>query len=300
MAIVLLKSLIRNNIKLVEIYPFSFGQLILTIMVKLVGIPIVLISRGEEYNYLSKQMPLIKRLAFWLTYWLGDYVIYKEPYMERFLQKLKLKKRAWMLPNAIRVPDRGKRHRSDKCHFLFLNSLVPVRYPETALDAFFDICQELNLTANSNIRFNIVGFLGDKAPGAVANKEAKLRAKVANKDVPVELHRWTIDPKKWLEDADVFLLPADVVFLNYSLLEAMSLGVPPIVQESNGSELIVTDGVDGYILPPEKDKWKEFMLRLIRDEDLRKNMGEAARLKVKNAFSLDGYLKKYDRIYKSV
>jgi glycosyltransferase involved in cell wall biosynthesis len=98
----------------------------------------------------------------------------------------------------------------------------------------------------------------------------------------------------------VFLLPADVVFPNYSLLEAMSLGVPPIVQESNGSELIVTDGVDGYILPPEKHKWKECMLRLIEDVDLRKKMGEAARLKVTDMYSIDGYLKKYDKIYSSV
>ena len=300
MAIALLKSIVRNDIKLVEIYPFSYGELILTLMVKLAGIPIVIIARGEEHNYLSKKMPLMKRFPFRLTYWLGDYVIYKEPYMESFIQNLKIKKRAWMLPNAIRVPDRGKPHESGKCHFLFLNSLVPVRYPEIALDAFFDICQELKLTANSNIRFNIVGFLGEKAPGAVAKKEANLRAKVANKDVPVELHQWTTDPKKWLEDADVFLLPADVVFLNYSLLEAMSLGVPPIVQQSNGSELIVTDGVDGYILPPEKHKWKECMLRLIKDEDLRKKMGGAARRKVKSTFSLDGYLEKYDRIYKSV
>jgi glycosyltransferase involved in cell wall biosynthesis len=123
---------------------------------------------------------------------------------------------------------------------------------------------------------------------------------LANKDVPIELHQWTTDPRKWLQDADVFLLPADVVFLNYSLLEAMSLAVPPIVQESNGSELIVTDEVDGYILPPEKHRWKECMLRLIKDEDLRKKMGEAARLKVKSEFSIDGYLEKYDKIYRSV
>jgi glycosyltransferase involved in cell wall biosynthesis len=220
--------------------------------------------------------------------------------MERFLRNIKEKKRTWMLPNAIEVSGGAKPHGSNKCHFLFLNSLVSVRYPEIALDAFLDICQELNLTRNSNIRFNIVGFLGDKAPRAVANKEAKLRAKLANKDVPIELHQWTTDPRKWLQDADVFLLPADVVFLNYSLLEAMSLAVPPIVQESNGSELIVTDEVDGYILPPEKHRWKECMLRLIKDEDLRKKMGEAARLKVKSEFSIDGYLEKYDKIYRSV
>jgi glycosyltransferase involved in cell wall biosynthesis len=42
------------------------------------------------------------------------------------------------------------------------------------------------------------------------------------------------------------------------------------------------------------------MLRLIKDEDLRKKMGEAARLKVKSEFSIDGYLEKYDKIYRSV
>jgi glycosyltransferase involved in cell wall biosynthesis len=58
--------------------------------------------------------------------------------------------------------------------------------------------------------------------------------------------------------------------------------------------------VDGYILPPEVHRWKECMLRLIEDVDLRKKMGDAARLKVKNGFSVDGYLEKYDRIYRSV
>jgi len=147
---------------------------------------------------------------------------------------------------------------------------------------------------------NIVGFLGKKAPKAVADREARVRMKIANKDVPIELHQWTTEPNIWFDDADVFLLPADVVFPNYSLLEAMSLGVPPIVQESNGSELVVTDEVDGYILPPEVHRWKECMLRLIEDADLRKKMGEAARLKVTDMYSIDGYLKKYDRIYRSV
>jgi glycosyltransferase involved in cell wall biosynthesis len=300
MAFRLLRILMSEEIGVAEIYPFSYGQLILALIVKLAGIPIVLIARGEEYYYLSKEMPFRRRFPFRLTYWLADYVIYKEPYMERFLRNIKEKKRTWMLPNAIEVPDGANPHGSSKCHFLFLNSLVSVRYPEIALDAFLDICQELNLTGNSNIRLSIVGFLGDKAPRVVKDKEARLRAKLANKDVPIELHQWTTDPRKWLQDADVFLLPADVVFLNYSLLEAMSLAVPPIVQESNGSELIVTDEVDGYILPPEKHRWKECMLRLIKDEDLRKKMGEAARLKVKSEFSIDGYLEKYDKIYRSV
>jgi glycosyltransferase involved in cell wall biosynthesis len=300
MAFRLIKILISKTIRMAEIYPFSYGQLILALIVRLAGIPIVLIARGEEYYYLSGEMPLRRRFPFRLTYWLADYVIYKEPYMERFLRNINEKKGTWMLPNAIEVPDGANQHESSKCQFLFLNSLVSRRSPEIALAAFLDICQELNLTNNSNIRFNIVGFLGDRAPRVVADKEAKLREKVTNKDVPIELHQWTTEPKKWLEDADVFLLPADVVFLNYSLLEAMSLGVPPIVQESNGSELIVTDGVDGYILPLEKQKWKECMLRLIQDADLRKQMGEAARLKVKNGFSVDSYLEKYDRIYRSV
>jgi glycosyltransferase involved in cell wall biosynthesis len=300
MAFRLLKVLISKEIKVAEIYPFSYGQLILALIVKLARIPIVLIARGEEYNYLSKQMLLMRRLPFWLTYWLGDYVIYKAPYMETMLQISKGKKSGWMLPNAVKLPDRANTHRSDKCHFLFLNSLAPTRYPEIALNAFLELCQQMKLTSRSNIRMNIVGFLGDKAPGAVADKEDRIRIKIANKDVPIELHQWTTEPNIWFDDADVFLLPADVVFPNYSLLEAMSLGVPPIVQESNGSELIVTDGVDGYILPPEKYKWKECMLRLIEDVDLRKKMGEAARLKVTDMYSIDGYLKKYDKIYSSV
>ena len=84
MAFCLVKVLMSKNIRVAEIYPFSYGQLILALIVKLAGIPIVLVGRGEEYYYLSREMPLRRRVPFRLTYWLADYVIYKEPYMERF------------------------------------------------------------------------------------------------------------------------------------------------------------------------------------------------------------------------
>jgi hypothetical protein len=42
------------------------------------------------------------------------------------------------------------------------------------------------------------------------------------------------------------------------------------------------------------------MLRFVEDADLRKKMGEAARLKVTDLYPIDGYLKKYDMIYRSV
>ncbi len=288
-----------RRIEIVEIYPYSILNLILAAIVKIARIPLILIARGDEYWYMNGLMPVHRRMAFRLTYLLGDVVIYKELYMQDLLLRFG-KTKTFLLENAVDISPTVHLHSPDQCHFLFLNTLKFFRHPEIPLKAFLRICEELHLNSQSPVRLSIVGLpkkLSDDSVGAKNGVE--LASIIKDRDVPVELHPWTDDPAKWLNSADVFLLPADVVFLNYSLLEAMSRGIPPIVQETEGSELIVTHGVDGFILPPDESIWYQHMLRLVTDATLRQQLGEAARKKVEQRFSLPAYLKRYNEIYQS-
>lgn len=295
----LIKILLLTHIDVVEIYPDHPLELILTALVKLARIPIIIIARGAEYEYVENRMSKVRRLAFRLTYAFADCVIYKELYMKDMLLKMR-KKNIYMLSNAVNVPSLINQHRCEKCHFLFLNTIKIFRHPEVVLRAFLNICQTLNLTFSSNIRLSIVGLKGKGVSGEEAQKELTLLELINGRDVPVKLYPWTNQPAQFLDNADVFLLPADVVFLNYSLLEAMARGIPSIVQESQGSELIVTHGVDGYILPLDEKGWEDYMLKMINDPILRKTLGLAAREKVERQFSLEAYLRKYDGIYREI
>lgn len=62
------------------------------------------------------------------------------------------------------------------------------------------------------------------------------------------------------------------------LLEAQAAGLPVVSFECKcGPKDVVTDGVDGYLVPEgDVEALADRMLRLIRDEELRKKMGAAA------------------------
>lgn len=295
----LIRILFTTKIDLAEVYPDYPLQLMLGVLIKCARIPIVIVARGAEHQYVTGRMARLRSLAFRLTYFLADYVIYKELYMEDMLVKMGKKKRTF-LSNAVSIPVSVNQHDPDKCHFIFLNSIKYFRHPEVALKAFLRICREYKLTSQSKIRFSIIGFRGESVSGELAQKEANLRSLVTEKDVPIELHPWTNNPRQWLADADVFLLPADIVFLNYSLLEAMARGIPVIVQETFGSDMIVSHGHDGFILPLDEKKWEDHMRRCIEDSQMRKEMGRAAREKIIKNFSVEEYAEKYDSIYRRI
>jgi glycosyltransferase involved in cell wall biosynthesis len=90
------------------------------------------------------------------------------------------------------------------------------------------------------------------------------------------------DPAAVLAGSDVFTLSSRHEGLPISLLEAMALGLPPVVTAvgANASAVedkVVTDGVDGVVVDPGRpDLLAAAYVRLARDGDLRRRLGEAA------------------------
>ncbi len=292
----LLKS---RHFDLVEFYPYSHLALLMAILIKLRRIPMLAIARGDEYAYVSGRMPRLQAVSFGLTYRLADHVLYKEPYMAEMMSKLG-KRSIWMLPNAVSVPNYAREHRADRCTFLFLNSISWWRHPEVPLQAFLQIAEELKLTSGSDVRMHIVGFGRDKSDAEMGQREEKLRAMVRDRDVPVELLSWTSEPVKSLDEADVFLLPSEMDFGNFGLLEAMSRGVPAIVQDTGAPDAPVQHGISGFNLPLDVDSWRKHMLRLIQDTPLRAELGRQARERVIESYSLEGYARRYSEIYDEI
>jgi phosphatidylinositol alpha-mannosyltransferase len=59
------------------------------------------------------------------------------------------------------------------------------------------------------------------------------------------------------------------------LLEAMSVGKPVVASDIDGYSSVLTDGVEGIAIPPKNaEKLAEALLRLIRDRQLREQMGD--------------------------
>jgi glycosyltransferase involved in cell wall biosynthesis len=71
-----------------------------------------------------------------------------------------------------------------------------------------------------------------------------------------------------------------------ALLEAAASARPLVVTDVPGCRHFVRDGVEGFVVPPEDaDALATALERLARDADLRRRMGEAARLRLLHGFT---------------
>jgi glycosyltransferase involved in cell wall biosynthesis len=116
--------------------------------------------------------------------------------------------------------------------------------------------------------------------------EANIKFLVPPQDVPQFLHM-----------LDIFVLPSLYEGLSNSLLEAMAAGKPIVATNVDGS-LEALDDKSGILVPPGDEKeLAEAILRLIEDKGLRQALGNAARKRVKEKFSLDKMIAEYQKLY---
>jgi glycosyltransferase involved in cell wall biosynthesis len=78
--------------------------------------------------------------------------------------------------------------------------------------------------------------------------------------------------------SDVYVLPSLCEGFPHTAIMAMACGLPCIVSENTFGRDVITDGVDGFVVPiRDTDAIAERLLMLSRNPDLRRGMGEAAR-----------------------
>lgn len=109
------------------------------------------------------------------------------------------------------------------------------------------------------------------------------------------------NPYKYLSRSTIFTLSSLYEGLPNVLLEALALGVSSIATRCpTGPEEIVTDGVNGILVPPANERvLSEAIKKLLLDEELRARIGEAGRIRAEY-FRADKVIKEYERIIHKV
>ncbi len=106
---------------------------------------------------------------------------------------------------------------------------------------------------------------------------------------------------QFMSQGSVLVLPSLEEGLAKVMMEAMACGLPVIATPNTGAEDIFQDQKEGFIIPMRNvDVLKERIEALYRDPQLRKNMGDKARLKVADGFTFDDYARRYQEACASV
>jgi glycosyltransferase involved in cell wall biosynthesis len=101
--------------------------------------------------------------------------------------------------------------------------------------------------------------------------------------------------------SDIFILPSHEEGFSNALLEAMANAVAAIATAVGGSRDAITDDETGLLVPP-KDPAAigAAILRLAKDSGLRARLGLAARQRMREHFSVEACVNRYEVLYRAV
>ncbi|MDD5672182.1 MAG: glycosyltransferase, partial [Candidatus Omnitrophica bacterium] len=97
---------------------------------------------------------------------------------------------------------------------------------------------------------------------------------------------------------DVFALSSLTEGISISLLEAMAQEKPCVVTAVGGNPEVITDGVNGRLVPPRNpEKLAEALRELISDYAKAASYGRHARKTVETSFSIEAMMLRLDAEY---
>jgi glycosyltransferase involved in cell wall biosynthesis len=109
------------------------------------------------------------------------------------------------------------------------------------------------------------------------------------------------DIPRLASDMDIFLMPSKSEGFGIALIEAMSMGIVPIVSRIEGvTDWIVEDGVSGFVVNRNEKSFVEKALYLIENPEERMAMAEQARQRVAEMFTVEIVSKRYAELLDKV
>ena len=274
----------RSNIHHIELYTGMGSFLIFEfIMAKLFGLTVCIVERGSSLRDIEKYN-ILGRYGRKVILYFANYVWIREFWMIEALQKIG-RKNYFFLSNCIELPGKFNYQSEKQFNFIWCNALIQWRHADWFADA-------LKNDALQDKKSLLVGILKGN-PTVKTHQDYIVNANIKN----LQIHPFQ-DPVEFFLQSKFYVLPADIVYLNFSLLEAMSRGVVPIISDVDGAREIVEDGVDGILIHHDKQSLVEAMLLAtqISDEHYER-LSKNARKKVKEKFSIDSWSAKLNEFY---
>lgn len=103
-----------------------------------------------------------------------------------------------------------------------------------------------------------------------------------------------------LQASDVFVLPSETESFGLAALEALSCGVPVVASRTGGIPEVVDDGKSGFLCDVgDIEGFAHALTRLVTEQDLHRDMAQAARQRAESVFRAEPLLDKYEALYRA-
>ncbi|GER93556.1 glycosyltransferase family 1 protein [hot springs metagenome] len=110
-----------------------------------------------------------------------------------------------------------------------------------------------------------------------------------------------VDAVSYINAMDIFVLTSEKEGLPRVILEAMLMGKPVVASNVTGPAELVVDGETGFLVPVMNiDTIVNAILKLIQNPDLRNQLGEKARKRAIEHFSIEKYVTGVEKIFEEV
>lgn len=111
----------------------------------------------------------------------------------------------------------------------------------------------------------------------------------------------TQQPQRYLNAADLFVLPSHEEGMSISLLEAMAAALPIVATDIPGNRGLIESGRHGLLVPPKRpDQLAKSILLQLQAKTLAAGMGRAARQRVEEEYSIALMAQRHIELFESL
>lgn len=279
---------VRRDVHHVELYMGGGSFLGLEyLLCKLLGLRVCVVERGSPLLDLNRSYGRLARRIRRMVYRRADAIWIRELWMKDSLAALG-RREHFFLSNAIRVSPDYAYSAAKPIDFVWCNSMKDWRNS----DWFVDALAAPELRSSSAV---MLGFLEDNPTVQPQQEYVSRNARDGIELLPFQ------PPSEYFLRSRFFVLPADIVYLNFALLEAMSHGVVPIVSDVEGAREIVVDGESGLLAPHSREGLFETMIRARNmSADAYVRMSANARRRVIEKFSIERWADELVQLYRDL
>jgi len=248
----------------------------------------VIVKEAGSLGLISRKK---KRGIFFSILKKADSFISVSTFIQKKLLKAGInKERISYIPNGVSLPDETELIIRNKVSVLFVGNLSQLRFK-----GLYVLFEAWKIVLESIPNANLV------IAGRGETNELKFKVNTLKIAKSVKFLGYVSNLSRQYKQCTLFVLPSISEGLSNALLEAMSNGCPIVATNISGSQDLIEDGVDGFLVETNNIfELANKIIVLLKNHKLRREFGEKAKKKIRNNYSIENISRKYIQLYRTL